>query len=118
MKKIILGVALTMQLFAAEPISFGAAHGDIKFNTPSLLMYPSHTTSFAGNTWMYKNNKDVHTYIAETKADHIVAGLEEAKKYASEKNKKYYAIDNVIHQVIMDESRVIVTTDYNVLVFD
>ncbi|MDY0121216.1 MAG: hypothetical protein RBR54_04670 [Sulfurimonas sp.] len=117
-KKTILGILVATQLLGAEPLSYGAARGDLKFSMQNLSIYPNQSSSSAGNLYLYKNNKSEVTYINETKNDHIISALEEAKQQAKDKNKAYYAIDNVTHQVIMTENQVVVLTDYNVLAFD
>ena len=118
MKKILLGAALAVCLFAGEPVQYGAYYGDLKISIKNYSNYPSSNASSAGNLYLYKQKKNDVDYIVETKNSHIKAGLSEAKEYAKKNKNKYFAIDNVTHQVIATENKVIVLTNYNVLSFD
>ena len=80
--------------------------------------YLTNNASSAGNVYLYKQNKNDIDYIVETKNSHIKTGLSEAKKLATKNKNKYFAIDNVTHQVIVTENKVIVLTNYNVFSFD
>jgi len=118
MKKILLGIVITVSLFAGEPLRYGAYYGNIKVNIKNYNSYPTNKASSAGNVYLYKQNKNDVDFIAQTKQSHISTGLDEAKKLATKNKNKYFAIDHVTHQVAVTESKVIVLTNYNVLSFD
>ena len=118
MKRILLGAIIAINLFAGEPAQYGAYYGNIKISLKNYNNYPTNNASSAGNVYLYKQNKNDVDYIVETKNSHIMAGLAEAKELAIKNKNKYFAIDNVTHQVIATENKVIVSTDYNVLSFD
>jgi hypothetical protein len=118
MKKILLGTIIAVNLLAGEPTQYGAYYGNLKVSMKNYNNYPSSNASSAGYVYLYKQNKNDVDYIVETKTSHIKAGLSEAKKLAVENQNKYFAIDNVTHQVIATENKVIVLTNYNVLSFD
>ena len=118
MKKILWGIMVAGSLFAAEPLQYGAYYGDIKVKVNNYNSYAENDVSSAGKLFLYKQKKDTVNYIYETKVKHITSGLEAAKKFAIKKSSKYFAIDNVTHQVIVTDNQVIITTNYNVLAFD
>jgi hypothetical protein len=118
MKKIILYVFMAITLFAAEPIQYGAYYGDVKEKMSNINNYPDNDVSSAGNVYLYKQKIDLVNYIYDTKIKHIKSGLKSAKSNAIKNKAKYFAIDNVTHQVIITENKVVITTDYNVLSFD
>jgi len=105
-------------LFAGEPQQYGAYYGDIKVKVNNYNSYAENDVSSAGNLYLYKQKKDTVNYIYETKVKHITSGLKTAKKFAIKKGSKYFAIDNVTHQVIITDNQVVVMTHYNVLAFD
>ena len=118
MKKILLGILLTLSLFAAEPIQYGAYYGNIKTSMKNYNNYVNNNASSAGNLYLYKQGKSDLDYIYQTKNSHIKTGLDEAKKLAIKHKNKYFAIDHITHQVIITENKVVVLTNYNVLAFD
>ena len=118
MKKILFGIIITISLFASDPIQYGAYYGDIKIKMNNYNNYPENDVSSAGNVYLYKQKKDTVNYIYETKVKHITSGLKAAKEFAIEKKAKYFAIDNITHEVILGENKVVVMTNYNVLTFD
>ena len=119
MKKIFLLLLLSLGLYANEPMSFGATYGNIKLPDKRIIVsYPNNYISSAGNVYLYKNKIGKIDFISNKKINHIKIALEEAKKYAKSKSKKYFAIDNLVHDVIINENEIFVITDYNVLAFD
>lgn len=118
MKKILLVIAITISLFAAEPIQYGGYYGNIKVNMKDYNNYLTSNASSAGKVYLYKQNKSDLDFIVQTKQSHIKTGLDEAKKLAIKHKNKYFAIDHVSHQVIITENQVVVLTNYNVLAFD
>ncbi len=118
MKKILLGAVIAVCLFAEDPIQYGAYFGDIKVSIKNYNSYPSANASSAGNVYLYQQNKSDLDYIYETQNQHRKDGLVEAKELATKNGNKYFAIDNMTHQVIVTENKVIVLTNYNVLSFD
>jgi len=118
MKKILLGIIVAVNLFAADPIQYGAYYGDIKTKVSNYYSYAENDASSAGSVYLYKQKTSTVNYIYDTKLKHIKNGLAAAKKYAIEQGSKYFAIDNVTHQVIVTEHKVYVLTHYNVLAFD
>jgi len=118
MKKILLGIIVAVNLFAAEPIQYGAYYGNIKVNMKNYNNYLTNDGSSAGNMYLYKQGKSDLDYIAETKQSHISTGLSSAKELAIKNKNKYFAVDHVTHQVIVTENKVIILTNYNVLSFD
>jgi len=118
MKRILLGMVIAINLFASEPLQYGAYYGNIKENIKIYSSYTENDVSSAGNLYLYKQKKDTVNYIYETKIQHITSGLKAAKEFAIKKKAKYFAIDNVTHQVIITENKVVVMTNYNVLAFN
>ena len=118
MKKILLGIAITISLFAAEPIQYGAYYGNIKVNMKNFSHFVTYDASSAGNVYLYKQSINDIDYILQTKESHIKNGLADAKKLAIKNKNKYFAIDHIVHQVIVTENKVIVSSNYNVLSFD
>ncbi len=118
MKKFLLVAFMAVCIFAGEPIQYGAYYGNIKDKIKNYYSYTENDVSSAGMLYLYKQKKNIVDYIYETKIDHIKRGLEEAKQFAIKKKSKFFAIDNVKHQVIVNENQVIIMTDYNILAFD
>jgi len=118
MKKILLGIVIAINLFANEPLQYGAYYGNIKEKISNYNSYTENDVSSAGNVYLYKQKKETVNYIYETKIQHITSGLKAAKEFAILKKLKYFAIDNVTHQVVISENKVVVMTNYNVLAFD
>ncbi len=118
MKKILFIMLLAATLFAAEPLQYGAYYGDIKVKMKDYNSYPGNNASSAGNVYLFKQKKNDIDYIFESKQSHINAGLKEAKELAIKNKNRYFAIDNVNHEVIITDNQVYVLTNYNVLSFD
>ena len=118
MKKILLGVILAVNLFAADPLQYGAYYGNIKEKMVNYHSYTENDVSSAGNVYLYKQKTDTVDYIYKTKIAHITTGLAAAKKFAISKKSKYFAVDNVTHQIVITDNKVVVMTSYNVLAFD
>ena len=120
MKKLVI-LLFTLFLFASEgPYSVGAYYGNIKLKIKDLALYsyPSNSYAYAGKLYLYKNKKDIADYITEKKIALIASALDEAKKFAKEKHKKFYAIDNIKFDIKLTDNIVYVFVDYNVLAFD
>ena len=118
MKKIVLGMIIALSLYAAEPVQYGAYYGNVKVSMKNYNSYVNNNASSAGVLYLYNNKKSDVDFIVQTKQSHISKGLKEAKELAIKNKNKYFAIDNVTHQVIVTENKVIVLTNYNVLAFD
>jgi len=118
MKKFLLIIFASVYIFAAQPIQYGAYFGDIKVSIKNYSSYPSGNASSAGTLYLYKQKKNDLDYIYETEQSHRSEGLKEAKELAIKNNNKYFAIDNVSHQVVVTENKVMVISNYNVLSFD
>ena len=97
---------------------YGAYYGDIKDKIENYQHYPDNRANSAG--FVYLKNKKISNiqYIVDKKIDQIDAAMRVAKEYANEKKYRKYAVDNIKHQVIFTEKKVIVMTDYNVIVFN
>lgn len=118
MNKILLGLIVAINLFAADPVQYGAFYGDIKYKISNNSSYPENDASSAGNVYLFKQKIDTVNYIYDTKVSHISNGLKKAKAFAIKNKLQNYAIDNVTHQVILGENTVVVLTNFNVLAFD
>lgn len=118
MRKIIILVFAVLTLYSAEPIQYGSYYGNIKDKMKDFYSYPENDVSSAGFIYLYNKNIKNVDYIYKTKIEHIKNGLKTAKEYAIKKRKKYFAIDNITHQVVITENQIIVMTHYNVLAFD
>jgi len=118
MKRVLISLFALVTLLSAEPIQYGAYYGDIKVSLKNYNSYVDNDASSAGTLYLYKKDMKVVDYIYKTKIEHIKTGLNSAKKLAEKNGNKYYAVDNITHQVIVTENSVIVLTNYNVLSFD
>lgn len=117
MKKLLLTI-LSMGVLFAEPLYYGAYYGDIKEKMTNWNNYPAQAINSAGTLYLLNNDIKTYQYIIDKKSQHINDAVEEAKKYAKKEKFGKCALDNITHQVIIDESQVIVMTDYNVIGFD
>jgi len=118
MKKLLALLFITLTLYAAEPVQYGAYYGDIKVKINNYNTYSENDVSSAGKVYLYKQKKEMVNYIYETKIAHIKSGLEAAKELAIKNKNAYFAIDNLTHQVVISENSVVVMSNYNVLAFD
>tara|TARA_R110002033_G_scaffold9973_2_gene32840 strand:- start:1200 stop:1553 length:354 start_codon:yes stop_codon:yes gene_type:complete len=117
MKRILLLLLVCINLMYAEVAFYGAYYGDIKEKITNFNNYPEHGVSSAGKVYLYKNKINSVDYIYNTKVEHINEAIKRAKEFAKEKKYKYYAVDNIHHQIIIDDNTITVMTDYNVLAF-
>jgi len=67
MKKILLGAIIAINLFASEPLQYGAYYGNIKVNMKNYNSYSKNDASSAGMVYLYKEKKDDINYIYDTK---------------------------------------------------
>lgn len=118
MTKILLGLLVAFSLYASEPVQYGAYYGNIKEKMTNINSYPENDVASAGTLYLYQQKKNTVDYIYETKIKHLTDALKAAKEYAVKNKSKYYAVDNVTHQVIITENSVVIMTNYNVLSFD
>jgi len=118
MKKIIVMVFLGLNFLYAEPAFYGAYYGNIKENMKTWNNYPNNRISYAGKVYLYKENIKSIDYIVTSKSEQIDAAIKEAKEYAKKNKFTKCAIDNIVHQVIMDENTITIMTDYNVIGFN
>ncbi len=117
MKKLLF-LFLSMGVLFAEPLYYGAYYGDIKEKMTKWNNYPAQAINSAGRLYLLNNNIEIYQYIIDKKSQHINDAVKDAKKYAKEEKFSKCGLDNIKHQIIMDDNQVIVMTDYNVIGFD
>ncbi len=110
---IILGVFFSSISFANEP-TFNGVYYDFPaaLASKSWVGYPSNNGTLAGNGYLYQKQINSPTYISSQKDAFISTAREQAKKYAIEMGKNYYAITNLSFQVVRTESTTELYTDY------
>ena len=119
MKKIIMVLLLLVSgLFAVEPLSGGAYFGNINIPTPLNVRYVSNVAESVGITYLYKRKTGIANHIHATKNSHIKIGLKEAKNHAKDENRRYYAIDNITHEITYIEKFIYISTNFNVIAFN
>ncbi|WP_456451510.1 hypothetical protein [Hydrogenimonas sp.] len=111
-------LAATMAM-AGEPLRMGAYYGPVpaKIAFDDRDGYPLHYATWAGNVYLYKQNKEVNEWVNETKTTMIKEALADAKAYAKKNGYKYFAVDNMRFQVVHTENVVELYFDGNAVVW-
>jgi hypothetical protein len=119
-KKAFLALILcTAALAAGEVYRMGAYFGPLpaKIDFDKRDGYPLHYATWAGNVYLYKQDKEINEWVGENKTRMIKEALSDAKAYAEKNGYRYFAVDNMRFQVVHTENVVELYFDSNVVVW-
>lgn len=117
MKALIL-LAVSVMLFAAEPVWYGAAFGNYQGSLNNWKKVPYNTFKWAGKIYLFKQDKDEAQWAVDTKQELMLEAKAFALKLAKEGKAQKYAVDNLRFQVVETENRITVYLDCNCIVGD
>ncbi|OQX72488.1 MAG: hypothetical protein B6D59_08330 [Campylobacteraceae bacterium 4484_4] len=123
MKTVLKSVVMTALMLSlgmgAEAVRMGAYIGQLpaKIDFGRRDGYPLHYGTWAGNVYLYKQNKEVQEWVGEMKTKMIKEALSASKSYAESNGYRYFAVDNIHFQVVHTDNAIELYFDGNVVVW-
>jgi len=123
MKTVLKSVVMTALMLSlgmgAEAVRMGAYIGQLpaKIDFDRRDGYPLHYGTWAGNVYLYKQNKEVQEWVGEMKTKMIKEALSASKSYAESNGYRYFAVDNIHFQVVHTDNAIELYFDGNVVVW-